>query len=146
MKDYLWISVKQWRNKVMTQENKIQVILSEDMQLLFNDIQARIPYGVLVTVRTAVYEVLDAESPWLTVCSLRWNSPQLRDVCTVKPYLFPMSSITEEQKEEIKFDTSSESIEDWTKRLIVFYLKHHIDYNGLIEKGLAIDATGKGIY
>ena len=27
-----------------------------------------------------------------------------------------------------------------------FYNKYHIDYRGLIEKGIALDATGKNIY
>ena len=65
-----------------------------------------------------------------------------------KPYLFPLSSMTGEQKKEYQYITErwmndpaysiSDSI-DWLN-------KHHFDYRGLIEKGLAIDATGLNIY
>jgi hypothetical protein len=73
------------------------------------------------------------------------------NVSKIKPYLFPMSSMTEEQKTELmelmyKADTPfgaifSENIDyfDWLN-------KHHFDYRGLIEKGLAIDATGLNVY
>ncbi len=65
-----------------------------------------------------------------------------------KPYLFPMSGMTEEQKKEYQYITErwmndpsysiSDSI-DWLN-------KNHFDYRGLIPMELAIDATGKGIY
>ena len=66
----------------------------------------------------------------------------------VRPYLFPLSSMTEKQKNEYQYITErwmndpaysiSDSI-DWLN-------ENHFDYRGLIEKGLAIDATGTGIY
>ena len=65
-----------------------------------------------------------------------------------KPYLFPLSSMTDKQKNEYQYITErwmndpaysiSDSI-DWLN-------KNHFDYRGLIEKGLAIDATGTDIY
>lgn len=76
-----------------------------------------------------------------------------------KPYLFPMSSMTEEQKKE--FDTQTFEIMfgefickkndemEYGKLMafdLDFYNKHHIDWRGLISKGLAIDATDKNIY
>ena len=70
------------------------------------------------------------------------------DISEVKPYLFPLSSMTEEQKQEYQHITerwmydSSYSISDSTDWLNA----HHFDYRGLIEKGLAIDATGLNIY
>ena len=70
------------------------------------------------------------------------------NISKIKPYLFPLSSMTEEQKQEYQYiterwmyDTSysiSDSI-DWLN-------KNHFDYRGLIEKELAIDATGLNIY
>ena len=65
----------------------------------------------------------------------------------VKPYLFPLSSMTEEQEKEYNnlnyyelgcFPHSEEALD--------YLTKNHFDYRGLIEKGLAIDATGKNIY
>ena len=79
----------------------------------------------------------------------------------VKPYLFPLSSMTDEQimqsptsvhvcdLENLRYDSV------WTELnsrftdlidLIDWLNKNHFDYRGLIEKGLAIDATGKNIY
>ena len=87
-----------------------------------------------------------------------------------KPYLFPLSSITKEMMEEpniygfFKYrDTIanvghleskngvSEEIYTYIdiesiSALMEFFHSHHIDYRGLIEKGLAIDATGLNIY
>ena len=86
----------------------------------------------------------------------------------IKPYLFPFSSMTEGQKEELnkKFNVRflgntlysihyhSEGywgtdleldLQDWLW-FINWCYKNHFDIYGLIEKGLAIDATGLGIY
>lgn len=82
----------------------------------------------------------------------------------VKPYLFPLSSITEEQKNELSemewsFDNSTicniiecfgtyRAYVDHTccSELIDWFIKNHIDYRGLIPMGLANDATGLNIY
>lgn len=86
----------------------------------------------------------------------------------IKPFLFPLSSMTEEQKKELdkKFnvigiysnnilihyhsqgywDTDLEvDFQDWLW-LINWLNKNHFDYRGLIEKGLAVNATGLNIY
>ena len=62
----------------------------------------------------------------------------------IKPYLLPLSSMTEEQKKKWFYTLSSDyhityDTVDWCN-------KNHFDYHGLIEKGLAIDATGLNIY
>ena len=73
----------------------------------------------------------------------------------IKPYLFPLSSMTEEQKEE--FNTQSLKLqlqvldeeimyEKATEFEVDFFNKHHLDWRGLIPKGLALDATGLNIY
>ena len=68
------------------------------------------------------------------------------DVSKIKPYLFPLSSMTEEEKlmyEGLMIGTDNISymlyVIDWLN-------SHHFDYRGLIERGLAIDATGLNIY
>ena len=69
-----------------------------------------------------------------------------------KPYLFPLSSMTEEQK-VIYGDLCYSIIQSLAKNmqselneLINWLNAHHFDYRGLIEKGLAIDATNLNVY
>ena len=61
----------------------------------------------------------------------------------VKPYLFPMSSMTDEQK-DFYWNHSIDFDDAWTE--VDWLNAHHFDYRGLIEKGLALDATGLNIY
>ena len=119
-----------------------------DKELLLKDLCARLPYGVKVESvfintdtkkrKSCGIEVFDA------TCIL-----MIRDgFGEFKPYLFPLSSMTEKQKKEYQYITerwmydSSYSISDSTDWLN----KNHFDYRSLIEKGLAIDATGLNIY
>ena len=114
----------------------------EDKELLLKDLCARLPYGVKVesvflttdtkTRKSCGIEVFDA------TCIL-----MIRDgFGEFKPYLFPLSSMTEKQKKEYQYITErwmydpSYSISDSTEWLN----KNHFDYRGLIEKGLAIEA------
>ena len=92
------------------------------------------------------------------------------NVSKIKPYLFPLSSMTEEQLYEIKeitefkYNHNTLELVKWTEThtTLEFWLeevpqykvievfdwlnKNHFDYRCLIEKGLAIDATGLNIY
>lgn len=70
----------------------------------------------------------------------------------VKPYLFPMSSMTEEQKEEYN-SLCEVCTDDWGNDMyfdtidsIDWLLKNHFDFRGLIPIGLALDATNLNIY
>jgi hypothetical protein len=76
------------------------------------------------------------------------------NVSKIKPYLFPFSSMTEEQKWELD-NLVEESVfqilhsEDGNPQPQIpmdWYNKNHFDYRGLIPMGLAIDATGLNIY
>lgn len=113
----------------------------EHKELLLKDLCGRLPYGVILNCCNLVGEKL------YTIDSngLVNNDYDLEEV---KPYLFPMSSMTEEQEDElIKF-----MAKDWygiryhTPDSIDFFHKKHIDYRGLIPRGLAKDATGLNIY
>jgi hypothetical protein len=70
----------------------------------------------------------------------------------VRPYLFPISSMTEEQKEEYcqlqqKIIYNSKGIVNVdVMNYTIWCYKNHIDINGLIPMGLAMDATNKNIY
>lgn len=134
-----------------------------DKELLLKDLCARLPYGIKVAFFN---EDLTYHSEPKTLtgieCINNLNYSNLEDedgnttiVEFVKPYLFPISSMTEEQKKEftdvlieMQLKAISDVIngEDVVAYEIDFYNKHHIDYRGLIEKGLAINATGLNIY
>ena len=66
-----------------------------------------------------------------------------------KLYLFPLSSMPEELKEEYQCLLDNQYSFDANKNIFTlqdFYCKYHIDYRGLIPMGLAIDACGLNIY
>ena len=116
----------------------------EDKELLLKDLCARLPYGVIIQIKD--WMVLDAE---LKIGHI--NRLQISDV-ELKPYLFPLSSMTEEQK-VIYGDLCYSVIQSLAKNmqselneLINWLNVNHFDYRGLIEKGLAIDATNLNIY
>lgn len=79
------------------------------------------------------------------------------NVLKIKPYLLPLSSMTEEHRKELfylsgidiingKFYTNNEFTLEETLSGINWLLKNHFDINGLIPMGLANDATGLNIY
>jgi len=99
----------------------------EERQLLLKDLCARIPYEVQCEIGGLRY------GPYT------FTGDDIEDLIAgrmFKPYLRPMSSMTEE--EEIYYNTIYITLkfyerEDWLNA-------HHFDYRGLIEKGLAIEA------
>ena len=70
------------------------------------------------------------------------------DIDNVKPYLFPLSSMTEEQKEEWKSLLIREAFVTSDNMFTTqdFYCKYHLDYRGLNERDLANNANGLNIY
>ena len=118
----------------MTQEQK---------ELLLKDLLGRLPYGVKVLYEEEIYQISIVEifNETITICGRGY--PMEVEIQKVKPYLFPLSSMTEEQKEEY-YGTFSLSGD--ISGSVDFYNKHHLDWRGLIPKGLAIDATGLNIY
>lgn len=112
-------------------------------ELLFKDICCRLPYGVKIQTDYTDIKILEGiQFPNYIGISDGYYS--LDDV-ECKPYLFPMSSMTEEQERE-DYDICKGYIIGYESKLIDFYNKNHIDYRGLIDMGLAIDATYLNIY
>ena len=112
----------------MTQEHK---------ELLLKDLSARFPYNVAIDCR-------DEDSRFTCYLTTDILKEIQNNTCywNYKPYLFPMSSMTEEQRKEYGLVLCGElSINqyDWLNA-------HHFDYRGLIPMGLANDATGLNIY
>ena len=126
----------------------------EEKEILFKDLSARLPYHTRVKVwlkdGTTEEGALDLEHNYGDV--LR-DAFYYNKIVEIKPYLFPLSSMTEEQYDQLYIDSrvKNDSIDildalandmdaiDWLN-------ENHFDYRGLIEKGLAIDATGLNIY
>ena len=119
----------------------------EEKDLLFKDLCARLPYHTRVKVLlkdgTTEEGALDLQHNYGDVLQDAFYYNKIKDI---KPYLRPMSSMTEEEKFMyeglmIGIDNISYMLDviDWLN-------KNHFDYRGLIEKGLAIDATGLSIY
>ena len=119
----------------------------EEKELLLKDIFGRIPYGVKCSY-------LDIEFNDTTYGNLEsFDYDEDKDIIFVidgigiysehvKPYLFPLSSMTDEQKTEwdyIDYYADHHEAVDWLN-------KNHFDYRGLIDMGLALDATNKSIY
>jgi hypothetical protein len=149
----------------------------EERDILLKDICSRLPYNVKAYVKhwsnidRKYYEgVYDVKSVFPSLNEIHVQSSSGSVNVTLgyydhefKPYLFPLSSMTEEQKIEIKSLCDGTEIFDdgsWMSYISIlgsfnfeinldvvdWFNKNHFDYRGLIEKGLAIDATGLGIY
>lgn len=104
----------------------------EDKDLLFKDLCARLPYGVKV-------DVINEDNERRIIKIGEGNIGHLGKGFWIecKPYLFPISKVVEEA-----ITTSNKHI----AVNVDFFHKNHIDYRGLIEKGLVIDATELNIY
>lgn len=127
---------------------------SEQKQLLLKDLCARLPYGVKIWIKwdknPSPLTASILENYWYTVGD------------DIKPYLCPMSSMTEEEYEDLSNFSELDCGYNLTKTnffetegvwsgsfflssLIDWLNEHHFDWRGLIEKGLALEAT-KNMY
>ena len=117
---------------------------------LIRDLCARLPYGVKVLYDNKVFSI-DYVSSIHEEIKLDTRDNYTIDVSDVKPYLFPLSSVTEEQKMFLKQQNwciaiSTSGTIETTVEGIDWLNKNHFDVNNLIPIGLAIDATGLNIY
>ena len=116
----------------------------EDKQLLLVDLCARLPYGVIVQVNDGLKGAYDSQLVQVfcdrVSCSVNVRNPLKECICidSVKPYLRPLSSMTEEEKLELSTSLIYASMIDNTRVQIDWFNGHHFDYRGLIQKGLAI--------
>ena len=134
----------------------METMTQEDKELLLKDLCARLSYGVKIQVNDNIETV---EGINILDSIIEFGTYMVCDIEEVKPYLFPMSSMTEEQKQEYTYIVnyiSPDDTENWAEgefvyvnqieQLLHFYHTNHLDYRGLIAKDLALDATGKNIY
>ena len=121
-------------------------MIQENKQLLLKDLCARQPWGVKVQYNNKVYAI-DYVSTEYEEVKLNILDNYTVGISDIKPYLRPMSSMTEEEGiEYLAIDNraytcpldyahipASDRI-DWLNA-------HHFDYQGLIPKGLAIEVN-----
>lgn len=115
----------------------------QNIELLMKDLSCRIPYGVFVNVNGMSHVKLISVS-WYGEVGVDDGSTYLYPVSEVKPYLFPLSSMTKKQYKEWLNTLSSDY--NITYDTVDWLNKNHFDYNNLIEKGLAINASDLNIY
>lgn len=114
-----------------------------EKDLLIKDLCARLPYGVKVEYENKIFNV-EYVCPMYEEVKLDIPETWTIGISEVKPYLFPMSSMTEEQIKEVN---KLSGLRVFPNLYIVnWYLENHIDIYGLIPMGLANDATGLNIY
>ena len=134
-----------------------------EKDLVLKDICARLPYNVKVLYDNTVYSI-DYVSGIYEEIKLDNSYNFTLNISEVKPYLFPLSSMTEEQlfeiqeilgKNEIEIEDGFLHIIDSDRNTITYleilallewFYKNHFDINNLIHKKLAINAIGLNIY
>jgi hypothetical protein len=136
----------------------------EEKDLLLKDICARLPYGVVAQVsykdgdgwKTEDRKVLGIYTDEQVYVDCVYTNLE-----NVKPYLRPMSSMTDEELKEFRrlkqmsvtvvmpngvsllkptYIVDLEDDGDGMNYLYDWLNAHHFDYRGLIEKGLALEA------
>lgn len=119
----------------------------EEKQLLLRDLCARLPYGVIINKKVChshrLEELIDISYGQKTN-EIYVNGYPIKQS---KPYLRPMSSMTEEERKELK-EISDEYLDKWmsvndpsvrceldakiSSKRAEFYNSHYLDWNGII--------------
>ena len=125
----------------------------EDKELLLKDLSGRLSYGVICEcLHSNTIKVTAIDTEDLSVYYFDCDEWESIEHC--KPYLRPMSSMTEEENNEwrgfidnlikscdCKFPESERYLALSHSDSIDWLNAHHFDYRGLIERGLAIEVT-----
>lgn len=117
----------------------------EDLKLLMNELCRRSCYGVMVQLKNE-YKDWALENRYISNVDDFLQLLKAHSIAVVRPYLIPMAKMSDEQ-----FKKYRELCDPWRPKHNIYdsidYLdEQHIDYRHFIEKGLAIDSTGLGIY
>lgn len=143
----------------------------EEKDLLLKDLCARLPYGIKCKIleNNEIKILGSVQYDGVNTLFDFWEDEHKIQygyqlyLSEFKPYLFPMSSMTEEQEKELNkvYSDEADLIAEHLKSDISgnihthrfnhqlslnWFLKNHFDINGLIPMGLAIDATNLNIY
>lgn len=129
---------------------------SKHIDIIYKELSARMTYGLKVQVNDYLFTFDEKHMGIGILYTDYYGNPNdvpeiILSGCfygnDIKPYLFPLTAMTPSQKAELARLTAD--IEGFFQQMlgeIEFYHKHHIDYRGLIDMGLAIDATNLNIY
>ena len=138
----------------MIQENQKDLAMTkEEKDLVMKDLCSRLPYGVYVQIvdRVGFTHTLVELNP--EVIQKMWSYK------SIKPYLRPMSSMSEEEREELKELTAADIVTNNgfgyknlrgmcfgmmyldCQEIIDWFNKKMFDYRGLIPRGCAIAVT-----
>ena len=146
--------------------------MTQEKKLLLEDLCNRLSYGVKCNVGEETpytlsgIEIDDVNGHLFDFVEKKNGLNMQVYLSEVKPYLFPLTNLTAEQRYEISkqlIDTQYEfspygeiniegcdnlfiSSVKQANALIKYCITHHFDINGLIDKGLALDATTINIY
>lgn len=124
----------------------------QNKELLLKELSARLPYGVKILIDSEFLREkgLDVQtligvdlSLMIVLAEHNWYNPE-----KIKPYLRPMSSMTEEEEsinEQLLRDMHFKPRVSTASHYMNFLYEHHIDFDGWIEKGLAMPAP-EGMY
>lgn len=131
----------------------------QDKEDLLRELKERAPYGVKAQAFefdehgdevAADCKIIDVNENHLVVFE-RSDRKSMRgrfewcDASWVKPYLRPMEAMTDDEKAQAEGLSKGKATRGKTDKKAAFYFKHHIDCNGLIERGLAVPAK-EGVY
>lgn len=127
-------------------------MIQENKEILLKDLYGRLPYGVkILDIPANVVGDLFLVSTTDTVEYETNDGTGIQTLYNIKPYLRPMSSMTEEEKDNLQslhniisdenygdgYSPSAwNAITEWED----YCNARHLDYRGLIEKSLAIVA------
>ena len=141
----------------------------KEKDLLLKDLCSRLTYGVKVKFgdsKPALLTIIEHDEFGWQIGSEDEFGGMITIIDNIKPYLFPLSSMTDELWdkefmgcgiteftrdsfkygcETLEFDNSNPNLLSMV-RFINQLIKNHFDIYGLIPMGLAIDATGLNIY
>ena len=119
----------------------------EDKKLLIEELCARLPFGLKCFDTNAeedflLSDISDTDSDYPTL------NYGYTDIDSVRPYLRPESAMTKKERKEFEKLTvvlGAVDAGNQASLAVRFIYEHHIDWRGLIPKGLAYEAV-KGMY
>ena len=137
-----------------------QEFLENNKVLVINQLSARVPFGVMVAVHYEGLDRIDDFTPsdftgrlvgiefstlvriWVRFSNGAWRGVYVELPNTVRPYLRSLSKMTATEEEEYDrlFPYGAVLSPVQIGKVVEWFYKHHFDFTGLIDMGLAIEA------